>query len=82
MSVLLFTSIFSNLGLLPTDVKNISKKAIRIAEMQPDYPEYQGEISRRTILEEDKKKEKREDESTKSIQEVEEKGFPDFPEQK
>jgi len=82
MSVLLFLSAASNFGLIPSDFNNISKKAIRIAEMQSKYPEYQGKISRRTILEEDKKREKREDESTKSIQEVEEKGFPDFPEQK
>ena len=76
MSLLLFMSIFSNLGLLPTDVKNVSKKAIRIAEMQTRYPEYQEKISIREMLEGSQ-----EEESIEAIQEVEEKGLPPLPEE-
>ena len=77
MSKLLFASIFSNLGLLPTDVKTLSKKAIRIAEMQPGYREYQDEISTRAIIKNREERERMEDESTKRIIEIREKGYPE-----
>tara|TARA_R110000822_G_scaffold101063_2_gene227111 strand:- start:936 stop:4253 length:3318 start_codon:yes stop_codon:yes gene_type:complete len=77
MSVLLFVSFVSNFGLLPTDLNNISKKAIRIAEMQPDHRESQDEIATGNLIRERELEKNMEDESTKRIMEIRKKGYPD-----
>tara|TARA_R110000796_G_scaffold178051_1_gene294824 strand:- start:477 stop:6611 length:6135 start_codon:yes stop_codon:yes gene_type:complete len=77
MSVLLFVSAVSNFGLLPTDLNNISKKAIRIAEMQPDHRESQDEIATGNLIRERELEKNMEDESTKRIMEIRKKGYPD-----
>ena len=76
MSVLLFFNFLSNLGLAPSDFSNISKKAIRIAEMQPKHRESQEEIAKRNFIRERELRKKGEDESTKRIMEIREKGYP------
>jgi len=77
MSVLLFLSAASNFGLAPSDLNNISKKAIRIAEMQPDHRESQDEIATRNYMRERELEKNAEDESTKRIMEIRKKGYPE-----